>query len=353
MPTMLFLLPLFLPLLAALAGSLALAAYLAGPRARLRILDHPNERSLHQNPVPRTGGLAILAGILAGLLVAACFGHLAQTLIWPLSGAALVAAISFYDDRAGAGVIPRFAVHGLAAILALAGGLSLQSMDLGVLTWNWPWAFGLAFSLLFLIWMTNLYNFMDGMDGFAGGMGLIGFGSLGLFGWLAGDAGYALICWSMALACVGFLFFNFPPARIFMGDTGASTLGFLAGVMILWADGQGLFPFWAGVLAFSAFIVDATVTLIRRLLAGEKIWQAHRSHYYQRLVQLGWGHRKTVLAEYAVMLACGGSALALLQARGTLWPLIGLLAWAALYAAMALIIGRMEQKRHSGPSVRC
>jgi UDP-N-acetylmuramyl pentapeptide phosphotransferase/UDP-N-acetylglucosamine-1-phosphate transferase len=345
MPTSSALLTLALPLLAALGLSFGLTAHLSGARARLRILDHPNERSLHQTPVSRTGGLAILAGFLAALLLISLLGRFPTGLIWPLSGAALVALISFYDDRLGVGAAPRFVVHGLAALLAVIAGLSVQSLDLGAWNWLWPKALSLIFSLLFLAWMTNLYNFMDGMDGFAGGMGLVGFGFLGLFGWLGGDAGYAVVCWSAALACAGFLCFNFPPARIFMGDTGASTLGFLAGVLILAGDGRALFPFWAGVLVFSPFIVDASVTLLRRLLAGEKVWQAHRSHYYQRLVQAGWGHRRTVLAEYAVMLAAGSSALLLLQFRETVVVLVALFFWAGVYGVLARGVRRLERRR--------
>lgn len=345
MPTLPPLVLLFLPLAAAFGLSLGLTAHLSGRRARLRILDHPNERSLHHAPVPRTGGLAILAGLTAALLFMAWRNQLPAGLIRPLSGAALVALISFCDDRAGVGVAPRFAVHGLAAIIAVSGGLALESLALSIWAWHWPTGAGMFFSALFMIWMTNLYNFMDGMDGFAGGMGLIGFCFLGLFGWLAGDAGYGLVCCSAALSCAGFLVFNFPPARIFMGDTGASTLGFLAAVLILFADIQGLFPFWAGALVFSPFIVDATVTLLRRLLAGERIWQAHRSHYYQRLVQLGWGHRKTVLAEYVLMLIAGCSALVLLQARHAAWPLAGLAAWAGAYMALAVAVQHLERQR--------
>ncbi|WP_051822795.1 MraY family glycosyltransferase [Desulfonatronum thiodismutans] len=349
------------PFLAALFSSAALTAYLTSGSARLRILDHPNERSLHHTPVPRTGGLAILAGLTAGMVVALAIGVLAPgasgewktevpireafpELLWSLSGALLVAMVSFLDDRKGVGVVPRFAVHVAAAFVLLAGGLVPRALDLGTWVWAWPVSLGILFSGLFVVWMTNLYNFMDGMDGFAGGMGLIGFGFLGLFGWLAGESGYALICWMTSLACLGFLVFNFPPARIFMGDTGASTLGFWAGALILWADGRGMFPFWAGVLVFSPFIVDATVTLLRRLLAGEKVWQAHRSHYYQRLVQLGWGHRKTVLAEYVVMLAAGVSGLILLQFANPLWVFPGLLLWVFTYLALAMVVGWMERR---------
>ncbi|PTN33319.1 glycosyltransferase family 4 protein [Desulfonatronum sp. SC1] len=352
------------PVFAALFSSAVLTAYLTSGRARLRILDHPNERSLHHTPVPRTGGLAILAGLAVGMIVALAMDVLAlgasgewetemlirgafPELLWLVGGALLVAMVSFVDDRKGVGVVPRFAVHVAAAFVLLAGGLAPRALDLGVWVWAWPMSLGVLFSGLFMVWMTNLYNFMDGMDGFAGGMGLIGFGFLGLFGLLAGESGYALVCWSTALACLGFLVFNYPPARIFMGDTGASSLGFWAGALILWADGRGMFPFWAGVLVFSPFIVDATVTLLRRLLAGEKVWQAHRSHYYQRLVQLGWGHRKTVLAEYAVMLAAGLSGLFLLQLGNTVWVLPGLTCWTLIYLVLAMLVGRMERRLSS------
>ncbi|TVQ97600.1 MAG: glycosyltransferase family 4 protein [Desulfovibrionales bacterium] len=355
--------PVFLALLfVAVIVSAVTTAYLASGRARLRILDHPNERSLHYAPVPRTGGLAILAGLVAALasvtvvelgglhpqttpLAEASAANILRGLRWPLAALLLVAVVSFIDDQRGLGAGPRFVVHLLAAVLALVGGLALAVLDLGI--WNpaLPGIVGGLFSVLFLIWMTNLYNFMDGMDGFAGGMGVIGFGFLGLFGWMGGEYGYALLCWCTSLACLGFLIFNFPPARIFMGDCGASTLGFWAGVLILWADVRGVVPLWAGVLVFSPFIVDATVTLLRRLLAGEAIWQAHRSHYYQRLVQLGWGHRKTVLAEYTVMLAAGLSGLMLLWFTDPRWVLPGLLLWGGIYLALGVMVGRLERWR--------
>jgi UDP-N-acetylmuramyl pentapeptide phosphotransferase/UDP-N-acetylglucosamine-1-phosphate transferase len=141
--------------------------------------------------------------------------------------------------------------------------------------------------LIFTVWFINLYNFMDGMDGFAGGMGTLGFGFLAYLGWLAGQDFFALSGLLIAGANLGFLLCNFPPARIFMGDAGSTTMGFLAAGMSLWGVRDGLFPMWIPILIFSPFIVDATVTLIRRLVHGDKVWQAHRSHYYQRLVLLG------------------------------------------------------------------
>ena len=126
-----------------------------------------------------------------------------------------------------------------------------------------------------------------------------------------------------------------------MGDVGSSTLGYLIGVLGIWADRENIAPLWATVLIFSPFIVDATITLVRRLLAGEKVWQAHRSHYYQRLVQVGWGHRRVVLCEYLVMLAAAGSALAAVHYSKELVQWSVLLVWAAIYIALAWSVDRI------------
>jgi len=252
----------------------------------------------------------------------------------------VVAAVSFADDVRGLSALVRFAVQGGAAAVLVWQGLWPERPPLPGTGWEWPAALGAVFAWLFIVWMTNLYNFMDGMDGFAGGMAVFGFGTLALLGWLAGDLRFALLCGSVAAAAAGFLVFNFPPARIFMGDVGSSMLGFLAAAMILWADRQGLFPLWIGVLVFSPFVVDATVTLLRRLMHGETPWRAHRLHCYQRLARSGWGHRKTVLWEYALMLACAASAVLAAKAGPAVqWMFI--LAWAGTYVAILLAVERI------------
>jgi UDP-N-acetylmuramyl pentapeptide phosphotransferase/UDP-N-acetylglucosamine-1-phosphate transferase len=185
---------------------------------------------------------------------------------------------------------------------------------------------------------------MDGMDGFAGGMAVIGFSALAWLG--QADAGFSAICLTVAGACAGFLVFNFPPARIFLGDIGSTILGFLVAACGLWGYQAELFPFWALLLVFSPFIVDATVTLVRRLLRGEKVWQAHRSHYYQRLVLLGWGHRRTVRVEYALMLACAGSTLLAVH-----WSPTGqatlVAAWVLVYGLLMWGVSWLERRRYA------
>jgi len=236
--------------------------------------------------------------------------------------------------------------HLVAAALLVIGGLFLPGFSLPGLAWYWPEWLGILFSLLFLVWMINLYNFMDGMDGFAAGMAVIGFGTFAVLGYLASNQLFLALNLIVVSAAAGFLWFNYPPARIFMGDTGSSLLGLLAGGLSIWGAREGVFPFWVALLVFSPFIVDATVTLLRRLGRGERVWQAHKSHYYQRLVQSGWGHKKTVLYEYVLMLACGLSAL-LAQNLNFQGQIALILFWCLVYPLLMIGVHHMEQRTKS------
>jgi len=278
-----------------------LSIWLASEKSPLQVFDTPNERSLHEHPIPGTGGLAIIVSLCIGWGILAWQGDWPESMGWIAVSALLAAAISFADDLHELPPGIRLLVHAMAAAVLISGGI--------VLPWGW---LGIGLTFLAIIWMLNLYNFMDGMDGFAGGMAVAGFAFLGTAGWWGGAQAYALYCWTVSASALGFLLFNFPPARIFMGDVGAATLGLLAAAFFLWGIHDDLFPIWFPLLIFSPFIVDATVTLLRRAWRREKVWQAHRNHYYQRLVQAGWGHKKTVMVEYALMLGAGTSAIALL-----------------------------------------
>lgn len=253
-------------------------------------MDDPNHRSLHTTAVPRTGGVALMAGVLAGC-------SLLPSPWLPLGLGAALALVSFTDDLFELSAAWRLLAHLLAAAVLVAANLAHYPLWVAI-----PAVFA-------IVWMTNLYNFMDGSDGLAGGMALFGFGAYGVAAWLANDAAFAAACWTVAAAALGFLLFNFHPARIFMGDAGSVPLGFLAAAFGLIGWQHGLWPWWFAPLAFSPFVVDASVTLFKRLLRREKVWQAHREHYYQRLVRMKLGHRNTALFEYALMVAAGGSAL--------------------------------------------
>lgn len=248
-------------------------------------LDRPNERSLHSRPVPRSGGLPMMAGVLAAFLLLPAPVAIAVP-------ALALACVSLVDDWRGLPIAIRLAVHAAAA--AAFAWLALEAS---------PWWTQLAAALA-VLWMTNLYNFMDGSDGLAGGMAALGFGFLGFAAYPADDAiGLAAFC--IAAAALAFLAFNFHPARIFMGDVGSIPIGFMAAAFGLLGWQRGLWPLWYPAAVFSPFIVDASATLVKRIVCGERFWEPHREHYYQRLVRLGWGHRKTALAEYALMLFCG------------------------------------------------
>jgi UDP-N-acetylmuramyl pentapeptide phosphotransferase/UDP-N-acetylglucosamine-1-phosphate transferase len=324
--------------------SCLLSRFFSRPDARLQILDYPNERSLHEIPTPRTGGLAIWIGSAAGVgMAVGAFGTSSRLGLIGVA-ALVVGLVSIVDDRSHVPVWSRLLAHAFAAGLLLAAGLGLRSIGFLNTTHALSGVIEPLLTVLFVVWLINLYNFMDGMDGFAGGMAVFGFGTLGLLGILAGDGYFAAVSWAIAAAAGGFLVWNFPPARIFMGDTGSSVLGLMAAALSLWGDGRGLFPLWLAILVFSPFVVDATVTLIRRAARGERVWEAHRSHYYQRLVRLGWGHRRTVVLEYALMAGCSVTAIVLLKASPTAqW--MGLSAWALIYVIGMYAVARLEAAR--------
>jgi UDP-GlcNAc:undecaprenyl-phosphate/decaprenyl-phosphate GlcNAc-1-phosphate transferase len=284
------------------------------------IQDVPNERSLHTEPVPRTGGIALMAGILAGWVL--IFQYWAWWVVVPVLG---LFVLSLVDDVRGLSPKTRLIGHFIAALIVIfAAGIS------------WLWMLPV---LLYVVWMTNLYNFMDGSDGMAGGMALFGFSFYGIAGLMGGNEAFAMMNFSVGAAALGFLFHNFHPARVFMGDAGSIPLGFLAAAFGVWGWQQGYWPAWFPILVFSPFVMDATLTLLKRARNKEKLSTAHRSHYYQHLVQMGWGHRNTAIAEYVLMFLAGVSALVALSlnARGQ----GSLLAWwGAIYLGLSIWIDR-------------
>lgn len=283
-----------------------------------RLADRPNERSLHSVPTPRVGGIALMAAALPF-----AFAHSDRVLGLVLACAAALAALSLLDDLRSLPVGVRLAAHlGAGAVVAAELGAPLPVLVI------------LAFAIA---WMTNLFNFMDGSDGLAGGMSVIGFSAYAAAAHLAGDAPVAIAAAAIASAALGFLARNFPPARVFMGDAGSIPLGFLAGAMGLLGYWRGAWPAGFPVLVFSPFIVDASLTLLRRTVAGERPWRAHRGHYYQRLVLAGWAPRRLALSAYALMAAVALAALAG-RTAGFMVQCGILTAAAALYALLAFAL---------------
>lgn len=290
-------------------------------RAFNSVLDRPNDRSLHTQPVPRTGGVAIMAGVLAAWGI-----EWTHWLLPTLTSAMILLFVSFLDDVYGLSARVRFVIQFLVAVFFVSRVVPLES--------------GLFLVILLamaVVWMTNLFNFMDGSDGLAGGMALFGFGSYAVAAGISGHVLMATASMSIVAASIAFLFFNFHPAQIFMGDAGSIPLGFMVAAFGLLGWRESIWPFWFPLLVFSPFIVDSTVTLIKRLAQKERFWQAHRSHYYQRLVQMGWGHKNTALVEYLLMASVGVTAICIKEFP-LIWQLSGLICWGCIYFILARVL---------------
>ena len=320
-------------LLAAIMGTFSLALVLVRllctERLARLVVDIPNDRSLHTVPTPRTGGIGLMFGAALGWHLSA-----GSALPWLVGLAGLLALVFLIDDVWSLPVLPRFVAQFAAAIAFVwASGpyhvLLLVPLVLGI------------------VWSSNLYNFMDGANGFAGGMTVFGFAAYAAAASQHGNGDIAGIAAIVAAAAAGFLVWNFDPARIFLGDAGSIPLGFLAATLGVLGWQLGVWPVWFPLLVFSPFAVDATVTLLQRARRGEKLSEAHRSHYYQRLVQSGWSHRRLALSAYALMAAAAASAV-LLRAAHPMVVGVALLAWCCLYTALAIVIdGRWARFKSS------
>jgi UDP-N-acetylmuramyl pentapeptide phosphotransferase/UDP-N-acetylglucosamine-1-phosphate transferase len=270
------------------------------------VLDIPNARSSHDAPVPRGGGIGILAGLVAGSAIAAAAG-LSLPNCEIIVGVGLMVVLGWADDfRKGLPVGWRLIVEILAAAIVVQGLGPLQRLPLpfpfdfplGLLAW--------PLTILWIVGVVNIFNFLDGIDGFAGVQGVVAGLGLAVVGWGSWAAPLGV---AVAAACAGFLVHNWHPAKVFMGDVGSLTLGFLLAVMPL-AAGRGHAPqlVFVAALCLWFFLTDGAFTIVRRLSRREKLWNAHRSHLYQRLVIAGWTHPKVVLWVGVGMIAVAAAA---------------------------------------------
>jgi Fuc2NAc and GlcNAc transferase len=317
-----------------------------------RVLDLPNERSSHSVATPRGGGMAIAVTVLAGLAIAGWAGVLPPAgVIGFLGGGALVAAVGFADDHRHVPARWRLLGHFVAAAMVLTSisGSPLAPVGAGAAGPEW---FGYACGLLFIVWLLNLTNFMDGIDGIAGveavtacSGGVLAYASVsaGFSASLHGAAspavaGHAALWLGpslMVAATGGFLVWNWPPARIFMGDGGSGFVGFAVAAFSLQAARAEPRLLWSWLILLGVFVVDATVTLARRTWRRETIYQPHRMHAYQHAAQR-YGSHRTVTLTVAVVNVLWLWPLALLVARGSLGGAAGLLiAYAPLVFAAA------------------
>lgn len=264
------------------------------------VMDIPNERSSHTVPTPRGGGVAIVVTFLAGMLVLYANGLLATDFFIGCGGAgALIAAIGFLDDH---GHIParwRLLGHFGAACWGLAWLGGMPPVDVLGATVSMGWV-GQVFAVFYLVWLLNLYNFMDGIDGIASVQAIsVCLGACILY-WVSGQPSLVITTLLLAAVVIGFLIWNFPPAKIFMGDAGSGFLGIVLGMLSLQAAWKSPELFWGWLILLGVFVVDATFTLGRRLLRGDRVYEAHRSHAYQYASRQLGRHRPVTLGVVAI-----------------------------------------------------
>lgn len=277
-------------LLAGLARWLAL---------RHNIIDRPNERSSHTTPTPRGGGIGIVVPVLGISALRAAHGDSAAIAI--LIGGTAIALIGWFDDLRGLSAPTRLAVHTAAAIAAvmLIGPGAPGSMSSGEAA-RW------ILAVPFIIWMTNLYNFMDGIDGLAATQALIAAGAAAAF-LFPHEPRIALLAVALSASSAAFLAWNWSPAKIFMGDVGSGFIGYTFAVLALASESMRALPIEAWIILLSVFIVDATATLIRRILRGERWYAAHRTHAYQLLARTPADHRRVTALVALINLGLAGT----------------------------------------------
>lgn len=286
----------------------------------------PNRRSLHAQPVSRVGGLAIWVGF-----VPIAFWHADElpgnSLWW--AGWSAIFLISLRDDWQAVRPRVRLIIQLGAAI---AAALAVWPMSAAT---GWSARAAFAAVTIGIVWSANAFNFMDGSDGLAGMMAITGFGTYAAGAMLNGVPGTPY--GALAAASLGFLVVNWPPARVFMGDNGAVPLGFLAATFGFGEWARGTWPPWFPVLAFLPFFADASITLAVRALRHERLWEAHRHHYYQRLHQLGAGHSGTLMIYGALMFGTALSAVATLAIEPAAgWAV--LVAWCLLFGVLFVTV---------------
>jgi Fuc2NAc and GlcNAc transferase len=331
---------------ASLAASLILVWLARQAARRSGLVDIPNARSSHTAPTPRGGGIAIVV-VALGVAIINLILHGDRTsrdcvTVW-VGGGGLIAVTGALDDVRGLSVRPRIIAHFVAAafLLAVCGGLPPLpvpdgQIDLGVI----GWILGSAA----IVWSINLFNFMDGIDGLAAAQAIFVFGSavsLLAYGDALADSDLPLV--AIAAASVGFLVWNIPPAKIFMGDVGSGFLGFAVAAGAVLTAGRGRISLWTWLVLNGNFLADATTTLLTRLLSGQRGYEAHRSHAYQRLARTWKSHLAVVGLYAAINLAwCLPWAVATVRFPG-LGPYIAIAALVPLgLLAIAAGAGRRE-----------
>lgn len=310
-----------------------------------QIVDTPNERTIHAGTVPRGGGLVIVALLGVCLILVAItsgrywvFGSLAVLL-------AAWSSLSWWDDNASLSTRLRLGFQVLITVLTMAAFGYVNSIQLSDNFTIYLAAAGAIVTFVGLLWMTNLYNFMDGMDGLAASQTIIASLTLGFWFWQAGDPHLALVNMTLAAICYGFLVRNWHPAQIFMGDVGSISLGAFFATLFIFANTRYQFPIVSFALLFGVFVFDASFTILRRMVNHEKFWLPHNTHLYQRLSKVGINHAQIVIVNVILMLCCAMLASLSLIERDRIGILIAIeVALMIVYAVAVYVIEKRGKK---------
>jgi UDP-N-acetylmuramyl pentapeptide phosphotransferase/UDP-N-acetylglucosamine-1-phosphate transferase len=332
-------------LLATFVGSAGLTWIVRRVALARSLVDRPNQRSAHTRPTPRLGGIGIMGTFLPTAAVVLWLGAGARESFVVLGATALISILGLVDDLRPLPARVRFGVQ-IAAALAVVGTSAMSAADVWLVLPEAcpPWLAAIL-SVLWIVWMTNLYNFMDGIDGLAGGQAIFGTIAVAAAAALGGAPEIAVLALLLGAASLGFLRFNFPPASIFMGDVGSTAIGFFV-ASLPFLPSAGPVPIEVVGIAFAMFILDATVTLLRRMSRGERFFEAHRSHFYQRLLKYGVPHRTITLTAYAAMTVSGVAAVAYSQATigvGVALVLVPV----GIFVGLATAITRVERRHEA------
>ena len=321
---------------------------------RRSLLDMPTDRGSHEVPKPRLGGVAIVLAFYLTIFTArlAGFDFLpgVDSKTGILGAAAMIAAIGLIDDLRGLDTRLKLAAQLIAAVIVIASGVVLEEVRIPLLGTVSLGPAAMPLTLLWILAIVNFYNFIDGLDGLAAGVGMIAAVFLVLLGFAVGDPALRIVYAVVAGALFGFLRYNFPPARIFMGDCGSTFIGFIFAVLSVAGAKHGV-PAFVTILLMGAVFGDAALTLARRMIQRKRIFTAHRTHYYQRMTDLGLSHKQVTLLEYFIAALLGGSAFLLVSGENEFVSGLAVI-WTGFFLWAVFKIRKLEKGGEEGSARR-
>ena len=298
----------FLGILLAFLASAAVAGAYRKYAIQEGIMDIPSDRSSHEEPTPRGGGISFMVvWVFAALISTTLLDYKTDYIVTLVFGAVIVGLIGIFDDVKSLSPLSRIIAHFFAGIVL---GLTLDwwpEVDLKNFSFFWGWI-GIVCLIFFTAWSINLYNFMDGINGLASTEAITLFGFGGWFIYMSGGTEEAMMAWILAAGVAGFMVWNFPKAKVFMGDGGSGFLGFMVAAFATLCVFRFHIDYLLWAMLYSVFLFDATATLLRRMWRNEKWYHPHRSHAYQRLVRSGWSHTRVTISVLFLNLFIGGLA---------------------------------------------